>query len=191
VNDAGMTLINWAKFFSSKIAPKGKKFKQSHAGFAFLLDYVPNWKKSYGKGGLIQYQSFIPKEYAERVYSEQLALCQKEGEVPYLAVFKRHRPDKFLMTHAVDGYSLALDFRITDRNRDAVWQLTRKLNELVLASGGRFYFAKDATLTPEAFKQYLGEETLQKFTALKKRCDPDNILQTDLSRRVMAPALAS
>jgi len=184
-NQFGWKFINLAKFIAAKIAPKGKKYRQSHAAFAFLLDYVPNWKKSYGKGGLIQYQSFIPKENAERAFAEQLILCQKEGHVPLLAVFKRHRADKFLMSHAVDGYSLALDFKITAKNRKEVWALAQKLNKIVLDNGGRFYFAKDATLTPDAFRQFLGEEAIEKFLTLKKRFDPNTILETDLSRRLL------
>jgi decaprenylphospho-beta-D-ribofuranose 2-oxidase len=186
VNDLGFRMINRAKYLSAAIAPKGKKFKQSHAGFAFLLDYVPNWKKSYGEGGLIQYQSFIPKETAEQAFREQLELCQREKLVPYLAVFKRHKPDDFLITHAVDGFSLALDFKITEKRRERVWALARKLNEIVLKAGGRFYLAKDATLTSDAFKQYLTDDALGKFKALKAKCDPDNILQSDLSRRLFA-----
>ncbi len=158
--------------------------RQAHAAFAFLLDYVPNWKKSYGKEGLIQYQSFIPKEHAEKVFRQQIELSQREGLVPLLAVFKRHRPDGFLMSHAVDGFSLALDFKITNGNRQRLWKLTEKLNHIVLDAGGRFYMAKDATLAPEAFRQYLGEETIAKFLELKKRFDPDNMLESELSKRL-------
>jgi decaprenylphospho-beta-D-ribofuranose 2-oxidase len=183
MNDFGMKLVNWAKFISSKIPFLPKSYKQSHAAFAFLLDYVPGWKKSYGKGGLIQYQSFLPKETAEAVYRKQLELCQAEKLAPYLAVFKRHRPDKFLMSHAVDGYSLALDFKVTDKNREALWKLCHKMNDIVLAGGGRFYFAKDATLRSEDLA-YLGTVTLEKLKRLKSSLDPDSILETDLSRRL-------
>lgn len=183
-NDIGWRFVNWAKYLASAIAPKGKTFRQSHGAFAFLLDFVPNWKKAYGKGGLIQYQSFIPKATAEDCFRKQFELCQREGYVPYLAVFKQHKPDNFLLTHAVDGFSMALDFRVTKKNREAIWNLAKKLNEIVLASGGRFYFAKDATLTPEAFRAYLGEETLAKFRKIKAECDPQGILETDLSRRL-------
>jgi len=183
-NNFGVRLVNYAKFLSSKISPK-KQMRQAHAAFAFLLDYVPNWKKSYGKGGLIQFQSFIPKESAEQTFRKQFELCQHEGIVPYLAVFKRHRPDKFLMTHAVDGFSLALDFKVTNNNREGLWKLTEKLNQIVLESGGRFYMAKDATLTREAFHKYLGEETIAKFMELKKRFDPEGILESELSRRLL------
>ncbi|MFI5201297.1 MAG: FAD-binding oxidoreductase, partial [Candidatus Kapaibacterium sp.] len=183
-NHAGMAFVNWAKFWSAKISPK-KQLRQAHAAFAFLLDYVPDWKKSYGAGGLIQYQSFIPKEHAEDAFRTQIALCQHERLVPLLAVFKRHRPDRFLMTHAVDGFSLALDFKVTLKHRERLWKLTEKLNQIVLDAGGRFYMAKDATLTSEAFRRYLGEEALSKFKALKKRFDPENILESELSKRLL------
>ncbi len=182
-NPIGVRLVNLAKFISTKISPK-KQMRQAHAAFAFLLDYVPNWKKAYGNGGLIQFQSFLPKESAEDAFRKQIELCQRESLVPFLAVFKRHRADKFLMTHAVDGFSLALDFKVTTNNRTQLWKLTEKLNEIVLASGGRFYMAKDLTLTPEAFRQYLGTETLAKFQALKSRFDPDGILESELSKRL-------
>ncbi len=182
-NRLGMAFVNSAKFWSAKISPK-KQLRQAHAAFAFLLDYVPDWKKSYGAGGLIQYQSFIPKEHAEDAFRTQFALCQHEGLVPLLAVFKRHRADRFLMTHAVDGFSLALDFKVTRKSRPRLWKVTEKLNQIVLDAGGRFYMAKDATLTPEAFRQYLGEETLAKFKDLKKRFDPQHILESELSKRL-------
>jgi decaprenylphospho-beta-D-ribofuranose 2-oxidase len=185
MNDFGMRFLNWAKFISSKIPFLPKTYKQSHAAFAFLLDYVPGWKKSYGKGGLIQYQSFIPKETAEEVYRKQFELCQAEKLVPYLAVFKRHRPDKFLMSHAVDGYSLALDFKVTDNNKGALWKLCHRMNDIVLAGGGRFYFAKDATLRSEDLA-YLGTLTLEKLKRLKSSLDPDGILETDLSKRLFS-----
>lgn len=186
-NGLGMRLINSARFVMSKLPIVGKAvYDQSHAEFAFLLDYVPGWKRSYGKGGLIQYQSFVPKEHAEAVFQKQIEMSQAERLVPYLAVFKRHRPDKFLITHAVDGYSLALDYKVTTKNRERLWELCHKMNDVVLAAGGRFYFAKDATLRPQDFKSFLGEETITKLKALKARFDPENLLQTDLSRRLMS-----
>ncbi len=183
-NNVGVRFVNAAKFISSKISPK-KQFRQAHAAFAFLLDYVPNWKKSYGSGGLIQFQSFIPKESAETTFRKQIELCQRESLPPFLAVFKKHRTDNFLMTHAVDGFSLALDFKVTKKNRPQLWKLTEQLNEIVLDAGGRFYMAKDATLTPEAFRRFLGTETLAKFNVLKARFDPEGILETELSKRLL------
>jgi decaprenylphospho-beta-D-ribofuranose 2-oxidase len=75
---------------------------------------------------------------------------------------------------------------VTNKNRSRLWELTGKLNQIVLDAGGRFYMAKDATLTPEAFRQYLGDETLTKFLELKKRFDPENILESELSKRLFS-----
>jgi hypothetical protein len=183
MNNLGTRLVNSSKYWAGRLAGS-KQFRQPHAAFHFLLDYVPDWKKAYGPGGLIQYQPFIPKENAYDAFAEMLRLCQRRGLPNYLTVFKRHRPDDFLMTHGLDGYSMAMDFRITKRNRRRVLELTRELDQVVLSAGGRFYFAKDSTLRPEAAVAYLGQETMDEFYRLKQRCDPDSILQTNLWRRI-------
>jgi len=183
-NNLGMKLINGAKYLQGSTLGNNKTERQSHAGFAFLLDYVPNWKWAYKPGALIQYQSFIPAETAEKCFSTQLNLCHEAGIISYLGVLKRHRKDEFLMTHSVDGYSLALDFPVNPGNRKRLWKLAASMNEAVLAAGGRFYFAKDSTLDSKTAQAYLGSRALDRFFALKQRCDPENLLQTDLARRL-------
>jgi FAD/FMN-containing dehydrogenase len=147
---------------------------------------VPDWKRSYGRGGLIQYQSFVPAEHAETVFREQIALAHRRGIVPYLGVFKRHRPDPFLMTHAVDGYSLALDFKVTASRRRKLWALAAEFDRVVVEAGGRFYFAKDSTLGRQSLERYLAEERVARFLALKRECDPEGLLETNLYRRLFA-----
>jgi FAD/FMN-containing dehydrogenase len=183
VNNPGMWFTNAAKFHSSRLQNHHLHL-QSHAGFAFLLDYIPDWKLSYAPGGLIQYQSFVPAERAAEVFRAQIELQHRYGIVSYLGVLKRHRPDPFLMTHAVDGFSLALDFRVTRWNRKKLWQLAEEMDLLVLAAGGRFYFAKDSTLHAARLESYLGEDRVRKFLDIKQKCDPENLLRTDLFRRV-------
>ncbi len=184
VNDFGMRLVNSAKdLLARRQARLGESYLQSHAAFAFLLDYVPGWKRSYGSGGLIQYQSFIPSEEAERVHGEMLRLAQARDLVPYLLVYKRHLPEPFLMTHAVDGYSMAMDFRVTPSRRAALWALCQRYDELVAESGGRIYFAKDATATAESVARIFCKD-LDRFIALRRRLDPAGILRTDLASRL-------
>ncbi|MEK6256902.1 MAG: FAD-binding protein, partial [Chloroflexota bacterium] len=101
----------------------------------------------------------------------------------YLGVVKRHRTDKFLLSHGVDGFSLALDFQVTRNNRGRLHSLLKDFNKLVLEGGGKFYFAKDSTLTAEDVSRYLGKKPRDQFIALKATHDPNNILQTDLFRR--------
>jgi len=184
MNDVGMRCVNAAKYHAGALQPRCHRYRQSHAAFAFLLDYVPNWKWAYKPGGLIQYQSFVPKESALHVFQLLLKLGHEAGMPSYLGVLKRHRPDPFLMTHSVDGFSLALDFKVVRGARTPLWDLCRRMDRAVLENGGRFYFAKDATLQREAIRRFFPAQNLAAFRALKRRCDPENILQTNLSRRL-------
>jgi FAD/FMN-containing dehydrogenase len=181
VNNAGWRLVNMAKYFT---ALREHTFRQSHAEFHFLLDYVPNWERSFGRGGLIQYQSFLPKETAEAVWREMLQLSHRKHLPSYLGVTKRHRPDKFLLTHAVDGFSLAMDFKVTDANRGQLSALLQGFDRIVLEGGGRFYFAKNSETSAESARRFLGDDTIIKFRKLKKRCDPNHLLESDLYRRL-------
>jgi FAD/FMN-containing dehydrogenase len=186
MNPPGVRLTNVAKYRSSAFQGR-HRFRQSHAAFAFLLDYVPDWKRAYGPGGLIQFQSFLPVASARAVYREILERSHRAGLTPFLGVFKRHRVDPFLMTHAVDGYSLALDFKVTSRNRRRLWEHAAELTRVVLDGGGRFYFAKDSTLTAPQLERYRAEERVQRFLAMKRTLDPEALLQTDLWRRLFPP----
>jgi len=180
-NSIGWGAVNIAKYITSL---RRTTFRQSHASFHFLLDYVPNWELSYGRNGLIQYQSFLPKETALQTWTEMLATSKKRGLPSYLGVTKRHRPDDFLLTHAVDGFSLALDFKVTDRNRARMSEMLQEFDQMVLKAGGRFYFAKNSETSAETTRAFLGDETVARFKKLKKRTDPDGLLESDLYRRI-------
>ncbi|MHB1843548.1 MAG: FAD-binding oxidoreductase [Deltaproteobacteria bacterium] len=180
-NVPGVRLVNLAKYLESYRHRPGHSYLQSHVAFAFLLDYVPNWWRAYGPAGFLQLQPFVPKEAARETFRDLLSLCQAEGLPPYLAVFKRHRPDPFLLTHALDGWSLAMDFPARDRER--LFALGRRLSERVLDVGGKFYFAKDSILRPLDVERTFGRERLLAFRALKQRLDPEGRFQTALLRR--------
>ena len=113
-----------------------------------------------------------------------LRLSLKLGMPSYLGVTKRHRPDEFLLTHAVDGFSLAMDFKVTNGNRTKLGQMLQEFDQIVLDAGGQFYFAKNSETTPETARRFLGEETIARFKSLKKRCDPNGLLELDLYQRV-------
>lgn len=183
-NRLGMRALNAAKHHASRLLGNGKQHAQGLVGFSFLLDYVPNWRKAYLPGGFIQYQSFVPKEHAQRVFAEQVRLQQEAKLESFLGVMKRHKPDDFLFSHGVDGYSLALDFKVTRRNRERLWRLAHTMNDLVVAAGGKFYLAKDSTLRPEDFRATIGDENLARYFDLKAELDPDSILTSSLAKRL-------
>jgi FAD/FMN-containing dehydrogenase len=144
-------------------------------------------ERAYGRGGLIQYQSFLPKEQAEDALSEMISLSLKRRLPSYLGVTKRHRPDKFLLSHAVDGFSVAMDFKVVDTNRPSLSQLLQDFDRIVLEAGGRFYFAKNSETLPQTAVRFLGTKAIAEFRRQKKRCDPNGLLESNLYRRVFAP----
>jgi FAD/FMN-containing dehydrogenase len=178
--------VNRAKFVASVREQRRSPYLQTHGAFHFLLDYVPRWHWMTRPGGLIQFQPFVPQQHGERVLRTLIEHCQEAGMLPYLGVLKRHRPDPFLMTHAVDGYSLAMDFNVSTNpaRRAALWRLCQGLADVVLDAGGRFYYAKDAVLEGTSFSRVHGDAAVATFRALKQRLDPEHLLQTDLSRRL-------
>jgi FAD/FMN-containing dehydrogenase len=181
--NGGVRLMNLVKYLGDSLGA-GRDHYQSHVAFAFLLDYVPNWRKMYEPGGFIQYQPFVPKENAKEVFRKILQLQQQRGLPSYLGVMKRHRPDNFLLSHAVDGYSFAMDFAVTQSNREDLWKLCHEMSELVLEAGGRFYPAKDAVLRPQDFARAWGQQRIGQFRALRAEADPQRILQTEWAARV-------
>ncbi len=183
MTDLGTSLINTGKYLTS--LPR-HTFRESHAAFHFLLDYIPNWEMAYGRDGLIEYQSFLPKETAETAWREMLTLSHRRGLPSYLGVTKRHRPDKFLLSHAVDGFSAAMDFKVTSRNRRELSRMLQDFDRVVVEAGGRFYFAKNSETRPETAARFLGPKAIAEFKRLKKRCDPNGLLASDLYRRVFA-----
>jgi decaprenylphospho-beta-D-ribofuranose 2-oxidase len=183
VHAPGVRLVNAVKYGLGRVTGR-RVHRQTHVEFAFLLNRMPQWERAYGPHGLVQYQSFVPAAHAAGVFREQIERAHAAGVPPFMGIFKRHRADDFLMSYAVDGFSLGLDFQVTPARWPRLRRLAAEYDRLVLAAGGRFYFAKDSTLTRESYAPCRSEPRVQRFVALKRALDPDNLLQTDLSRRV-------
>lgn len=190
-NNPGMTVVNAAKYLAARATAgeKGKTYRQTHTAYHFLLDYVPGWKWGYGRGGLIQYQTFFPKETAEDAFVALLKLNQERRMPNYLTVIKRHKPSDFLVNYVSDGYSMAMDFRITKSNREQLVRMVRSMDDVVVKHGGKFYFAKDSTMRPELAVETMGKDTVDRLVKLKKKHDPNFFFQTDLWNRIFTPLL--
>jgi decaprenylphospho-beta-D-ribofuranose 2-oxidase len=178
-----MRALNTLKHIGGR-TQSGHERIQSLVAFSFLLDYVPSWQRAYDPHGFIQYQSFVPETNAQHVFRTQFEWQQDERLESFLAVMKRHRTDRFGFSHGVDGYSLALDFKVEPGTWPRLQALCDRMNSLVLDAGGRFYFAKDSTLTPGAVEQWIGEKGLAEFRSVKQEFDPEGLFSSALAERV-------
>lgn len=123
------------------------------------------------------------------MFGQVLDLQRRRGIVTWLAVVKRHRADRFLLSHGLDGYSLAQDFAVTASNRDKLWALCHEMDDIVAAAGGKVYFAKDATVRPQTVLQMFGAARLRRFGQFKRQCDPEGLLRSAQFDRAIGPAV--
>jgi decaprenylphospho-beta-D-ribofuranose 2-oxidase len=136
--------------------------------YFYPLDRVQNWNRLYGRRGFIQYQFCLPEENSFDGIRHIMEAIRVSPETPFLTVLKRHgeRPKEAVHSFPIRGYSLALDFPRTK----TIFDLVKKLDDLVWSLGGKIYLTKDACsaarmgrVNPAAF----GEEKF--FSLLKER----------------------
>lgn len=173
-NRAGMRAVNFGKRLLSRDA----SFSESLCAFSFLLDSLPGWERAY-RQGFHQVQFFIPAEHAPRFFAALLEALR--GNEPYLAVLKRHRPDRFLVSHGLDGFSLALDFAEGVFQR--AWPVLSPWLDRAIDLGGRFYPAKDSLLTGPQWQTSFGPAWAE-LVAKKAALDPEGLLRSNLWHRM-------
>jgi len=144
--------------------------------FFYPLDKAANWNYAYGNSGFVQYQFVLPEDIAYPALIELFELFSKKGLYSFLTVLKSfgNRKSPGLLSFPKEGITLAVDFRMEGRKTlDAL----NYADEIVLNRGGRLYPAKDARMSPLAFK--ISYPEIEEF---KKYIDPK--FSSDFWRRV-------
>tara|TARA_B100000242_G_scaffold293514_1_gene271908 strand:- start:11388 stop:12758 length:1371 start_codon:yes stop_codon:yes gene_type:complete len=152
---------------------------QTISEFFHPLDGVSNWNRIYGREGFYQYQFVVPYDNTNFVF-KVLDTLKKFSAYSFLTVLKRfgNKNDAFL-SFPKPGWTLALD--LPGSNKDLLKVLQELDNELATL-GGRIYLAKDTRQTSEIFKKTYS--SYPKWKKVKNDMDPENIFQSDLSRRL-------
>ncbi|MBF4461021.1 MULTISPECIES: FAD-binding oxidoreductase [unclassified Rathayibacter] len=174
VNRATLPLLNRA-YYRLKASRAGRSV-QHYEQFYYPLDAIEGWNGMYGPRGFYQYQSTVPWEGALEVTRSMLATIAASGTGSFLGVLKSfgELESPGLLSFPAPGVCFALDFPRTS----AALPLFERLDELVLAVGGRLYPAKDARMSREMFEA--GYPRLADFTAQR---DPG--ISSGFSRRVL------
>jgi nitronate monooxygenase len=90
----------------------------------------------YGRHGFTQYQLVLPKAAGLAGMTDIMRKITTSGRGSFLSVLKVCGPhNQNYLSFPIEGYSLALDFKITS----GVWALLAALDAIVLAYGGRVY----------------------------------------------------
>jgi decaprenylphospho-beta-D-ribofuranose 2-oxidase len=147
--------------------------------FFYPLDSVSRWNLAYGKSGVTQHQSVIPDQAGADGVRALIETLAESGACSFLTVIKDCGDQgEGLLSFPRPGMSMALDIPI-DRHTQAVID---KLNERVMALGGRIYLAKDGFTRAEHFRAM--EPRLDAFLEVKRRWDPESKLKSAQSVRL-------
>jgi FAD/FMN-containing dehydrogenase len=114
--------------------------------YFYPLDAIRDWNRIYGRRGFYQFQCVLPLATAREGLGRMLADVSSAGSPSFLSVLKRFGPDESRLSFPCEGYTLAMDFPATERNR----ALMDRLDRITIDHGGRFYLAKDARMPAEA-----------------------------------------
>lgn len=147
--------------------------------FFYPLDNIKDWNRMYGKNGFIQYQFILPKAESYLGLEKILTEISKSGMGSFLAVLKLYGPENNnYLSFPLEGYSLALDFKI----KKGLFELLDRLDQLVLEFKGRIYLAKDARVSRKVFQQ--GYPDLDKFKKVREIYAMDKKFHSLQSKRL-------
>ena len=130
--------------------------------FFFPLDRIAHWNRLYGPRGFTQYQFVLPKAASFDGLRCILHRIAASGSGSFLAVLKLlGLQNQNPLSFPLEGYTLALDFKIQPR----LFPLLEELDRIVLDHGGRLYLAKDARMSRKVFRA--GYPCWEAFSALR------------------------
>lgn len=147
--------------------------------FFYPLDRVKHWNLAYGSRGVTQHQSVIPDAAGASSIRRLLEVLHETSGTSFLTVIKDCGEEgEGTLSFPKPGMSVALDIPIRDNTQAVI----DRLNEHVIACGGRIYLSKDGFTRPEHFRAM--EPRFDTFLAARKRFDPRGKLKSAQSVRV-------
>ena len=147
--------------------------------YFYPLDAIGSWNRLYGKGGFVQYQFVLPKADGVANMRKILTKIAQSGAGSFLAVLKKFGPaNQNLLSFPIEGYTLALDFKVSP----FVIDLLQGLDDMVADKGGWVYLAKDSVMREASFKSTYSK--WQEFEVVRKNYGAIGKFASNQSRRL-------
>ncbi len=155
------------------------------ASFFYPLDMLDDWNLIYGSRGFTQYQCVLPHAADNGPARRFLELFISGGGMAFLCVIKDCGAEgDGMLSFPRPGISIAMDFPIHPRKTQP---FVDRLNELVIAEGGRIYLTKDTFTRAEHFRAM--EPRLETFNAVRRKWDPQGRLRSAQSVRLLGDSV--
>ncbi|MEA3492126.1 MAG: FAD-binding oxidoreductase [Campylobacterota bacterium] len=177
LNNWSVRAFNW--LYYGKVKERITKQRVDIDTFFYPLDAIGHWNRIYGKNGFTQYQFILPKESSYEGLEEILTAISKSGKGSFLAVLKLYgKANENWLSFPIEGYSLALDFKI----EKGLFDLLDQLDDIVVKHQGRIYLTKDVRVSRETFEK--GYPQIETFRQFRKENKMDSKFQSLQSKRV-------
>jgi len=177
LNNWSVRAFNWLYYGKAKEGVS--KQRVDIDTFFYPLDAIGHWNRIYGKNGFTQYQFILPKETSYEGLEEILTAISKSGKGSFLAVLKLYgKANDNWLSFPIEGYSLALDFKI----EKGLFELLDQLDEIIVKHKGRIYLTKDVRVSKETFEK--GYPQIETFRQYRKEQNMDSKFQSLQSKRV-------
>jgi FAD/FMN-containing dehydrogenase len=147
--------------------------------FFHPLDAIEDWNRMYGRNGFTQHQCVLPEDERPGATRRFLEAMVRLGGSSFLSVLKDFGAEgEGTLSFPRRGVTVTVDLPV----RAGTPGIVARLNEAVLAEGGRIYLAKDAFTSASDFAKM--EPRLPAFLEIKRRWDPEWRIESALSRRL-------
>lgn len=177
LNNWSVRAFNWLYYKKAKEGVSQQKVTIDT--FFYPLDAIGHWNRIYGKNGFTQYQFILPKETSYEGLESILRTIAASGKGSFLAVLKLYgKANENYLSFPIEGYSLALDFKI----EKGLFDLLEQLDKIVVQYKGRIYLTKDVRVSKEIFEQ--GYPHIEKFRKYRQTNEMEKKFQSYQSKRV-------
>jgi decaprenylphospho-beta-D-ribofuranose 2-oxidase len=180
----GIMLNSWSigafnALYYAKSKHGDRQQKVDIDSFFYPLDAIAHWNRIYGRKGFVQYQFVLPIESSLAGMRKILRVISEQGKGSFLAVLKLcGKANDNYLSFPLEGYSLALDFKI----EPGIFDLLNLLDEIVVEHYGRVYLAKDARISQVQFEK--GYPNIEQFRQIRQQHNLNGKFNSLQSRRV-------